>query len=345
MCRAPLVMVIFFVTQTGASAATMGMFDPTGMPLLDRLIAGSGINSAHIDPARVEYVGAVDNGQAQAGLFDQLVLHGQNDTLLTLGPGVVLTSGLITGLPTSNTSGSYSNVTNTGGNNYFRDFPAQTGSSRHGGRLDENDENSLVFDYDVPANAQGLTIQFVYASEEYPEWSGSQFADGFALFVDGVNYATLPDGRPVSLLRQDDNIHFMTNGDAFDPTVPAVADVEYDGLTRVLELTAPLTPGQRQTITIVVGDTGDEIYDSAVFLSSFQLLTGNSPLPGADHGVRLRHKSGEDDVFEEHDTSVPEPSALMMVLAILLPLALRQRGTFAASNRRIENLRRACIRN
>lgn len=325
MPRVRLALLIVFVTQAGASAATVGMFDSTGTPLLDRLIAGSGINSAHIDPARVEYVGAVDNGQAQAGLFDQLVLHGQNDTVLTLGPGVVLTSGLITGLPTSNTSGSYSNVTNTGGNNYFRDFPAQTGTSRHGGRLDENDENSLVFDYDVPANVQGLTVQFVYASEEFPEWSGSQFADGFAFFVDDVNYAKLPDGRPVSLLRQEDNVHFMTNGDAFDLSVPTVADLEYDGVTRVLELTAPLTPGQRQTITIVVGDTGDEIYDSAVFLSSVQLLTGASPLPDTDHGVRLRHKSGEDDVFEEFEASVPEPSASILALGILLPLVLRQR--------------------
>jgi hypothetical protein len=202
-------------------------------------------------------------------------------------------------LPASNTSGYYSNTTNTGGNNYFHDFPAQTGSSRHGGRLDERDENSLVFDLDVPDDVQGLTLEFVYASEEFPEWSGTQFADGFVFFVDNVNYATLPDGRPVSLLRQEDNIHFMTNGDPFDAAVPAVAELEYDGLTRVLELTAPLTAGNQNQITIAVGDTGDEIYDSAVFLSSIRFLTGTTPLPVADLGVKVRHNS-EDDVFQEH---------------------------------------------
>jgi hypothetical protein len=143
-------------------------------------------------------------------------------------------------------------------------------------------------------------MEFVYASEEFPEWSGTQFADGFVFFVDNINYAALADGRPVSLLRQEDNIHFMTNGDPVDPTVPAVAELEYDGLTRVLELTAPLTAGVRNHITIAVGDTGDEIYDSAVFLSSLRFLAGTTPLPVADLGVKVRHKS-EDDAFQEHE--------------------------------------------
>jgi hypothetical protein len=293
------------VTGGNLMAATTGMFDPTGMPLVERLITGSGIDLGDIDADRVEYVGLIENGQAQAGLFDQLVLRGQNYTSLTLDAGIVLTTGLITGLPASNTSGWYSNITNTGGNNYFRDFPAQTGSSRHGGRLDERDENSVQFELDAPNDVQGLTLEFVYASEEFPEWSGTQFADGFVFMVNDVNYAKLPDGRPVSLLRQEDNIHFLTNGDSFAPGIPAVADVEYDGLTRVLQLTAPLVAGNRNSITIAVGDTGDEIYDSAAFLSRIRLLTGTSPLPDTDVGVKVRHKS-EDDLFDEPEVETPE---------------------------------------
>lgn len=303
MSRIILAAVILLGMQWECMAEITPMFNATGAPILERLLTSTEFDLADIDPDRIEYVGGIDAGQAQAGLFDELVLHGQNDTTLTLGPGVVLTSGFVTGLPTTNTSGSYSNITHTGGNNYFRDFPAQTGSSRHGGRLDENDENSLIFDLDVPAGVQGVTLQFVYASEEFPEWSGTQFADGFVFLVDGTNYATLPDGRPVSLLREDDNIHFMTNGDPFNSLIPAVANIEYDGLTRVLQLTAPLTAGSRNTITIAVGDTGDEIYDSAVFLSSFQFLHGTEPLPGGEAGVKVRH-NGEDDLFQD-----PTPEA------------------------------------
>ena len=244
----------------------------------------------------------------------------------------MLSSGSVTNLPTSNTADSYSTVTNTGGNNYFRDFPAQTGTSRHGGRLDERDENALVFDFDAPANATALRAQFVYASEEFPEWSGTGFADGFAFFVDGVNYAKLPDGRPVSLLRHEDNIHFMTNGDAFDPAVPHVAALEYDGVTRVLTLTAALNPGHRNSIVIVVADTGDEIYDSAVFLSSLELMTGALPDPTPndpdDHPSPYdvyQRSLPQDAAFIEF-TAAPEPGALALLAVSALALGGTRRN-------------------
>lgn len=296
-----------------------GSFDSTGTTLMNGLLAGSGIAPSAI--SNLVYTGNT-SGFAQGGTFDLLTLHGDQNTTLTLGPGIVLSSGSVTGLPTTNTTGSYSNVTNTGGNNYFRDFPAQTGSSRHGGRLDERDENSLVFDFDAPANATVLRAQFVYASEEFPEWSGTGFADGFAFFVEGVNYAKLPDGRPVSLLRQEDNIHFMINGDSFDPSVPLVADLEYDGITRVLTVTAPLLGGHRNTIEIVVADTGDEIYDSAVFLSAFEVLTGPAPDPTPydfdDHPSPYdvyQRSTAQDVAFIEFTAAaVPEPGSAVSLL-------------------------------
>lgn len=281
-----------------ARADISGMNDPTGAPLLERLLQGTGLGPAEVPQDRVAYVGLTKGG-SQGGLFDALTLVGAGGTSQTLGPGIVLSSGRVDGLPRTNTVGSYSNETHTGGNNYFRDFPAQTGSSRHGGRLDERDENSIVFDLEVPEGVRGISADFVYASEEFPEWSGTQYADGFAFFIDGVNYARLADGRPVSLLSAEDNIHFMTNADPSDPSVPQVADLEYDGVTRVLELLAPLEPGHRVTIVIVVADTGDQIYDSGVFLSSLRLVTGDQPLDPSECHVRLRHRSSDDDAFTE----------------------------------------------
>ncbi len=273
------------------------MGDATGMPLVSRLMDGSGLPMSAVPAIRVHHVGQVANG-SQGGLLTGMTLRGAEGTSISMGSGIVLTSGLVNGLPGTNTQGWYSNVTNSGGNNYFRDFPAQTGTSRHGGRLDEHDENSITFDIDVPDGVQGLSAEFVYASDEFPEFAGTQYADGFAFFVNDINYAKLPDGRPVSLLTQGENIHFMTNGDYSDASVPQVADVEYDGLTRVLQLTAPLLAGHRNTITIVVADTGDEIYDSAVFLSSLRFIFGETPINPEDCSVKIRHSS-EDDAFVE----------------------------------------------
>jgi hypothetical protein len=307
-----------------ASAQITGMTDASGAPLLNRLFANGGVSLSNVDSSSVAYVGQTSGG-AQAGLFESLTLRGAQGTSQTLGQGIVLSSGLVTSLPAFNTSGSYSNVTNTGGNNYFRDFPAQTGSSRHGGRLQEHDENSITFDLWVPEGVQGLRADFVYASEEFPEWSGTQFADGFGFFVEGNNYARLSDGRPVSLLSESDNIHFMTNGDAFDSSVPSVADVEYDGLTRILELTAALQPGRYNEITVVVADTGDEIYDSAVFLSNFSWILGDAPLNPDDCHVRRRHRSGEDDSYIEY-SSIPTPGSAALLMLGCVAAGRRRRG-------------------
>ncbi len=120
------------------------MGDATDMPLVSRLMDGSGLPMSAVLAIRVHYVGQVANG-SQGGLLTGMTLRGAEGTSISMGSGIVLTSGLVNGLPGTNTQGWYSNVTNSGGNSYFRDVPAQTGTSRHGGRLDEHDENSITF--------------------------------------------------------------------------------------------------------------------------------------------------------------------------------------------------------
>ena len=145
-----------------------------------------------------------------------------------------------------------------------------------------------------------------------------------------MNYAKLPDGRPVSLCSQNDTVHFMINGDWSDSSVAQVNPIEYDGMTRVLELTAPLNPGHRQTITIVVADTGDEIYDSAAFVSSLRFITGDVPIDPNDCHVRVRHRSSDDDSYQElnlpgaqcdsidfnNDTSMFDPADIDAFLSV-----------------------------
>ena len=295
-CIASL-LAVTLVAST-ASAQIIGSVDASGATLIERLMENSGLPLSAVAANGRVFLGQTVGG-SQSGTYASLVLRGENNTSLTLPAGIVLSSGLVTSLPASNTTWSYSNVTGSGTSNFFRDFPAQTGTTRHSGRLQERDTNELTFDIEVPAGVVGVRAEFVYASDEFPEWSGTAFADGFAFIVDNVNYATLPDGRPVSLLSETDNIHFMTNGDQIDLLVPLIVDMEYDGVTRVLELTAPLRPDRTNTITIVVADTGDEIYDSAVFISSLHFIEGTTPIDPSDCHVRVRHNSQDDADFVE----------------------------------------------
>ncbi|MFO0856458.1 MAG: choice-of-anchor L domain-containing protein [Phycisphaerales bacterium] len=324
---AALVCVATF--SSASFAAITGSNDATGMMLINRLFENSGVPVSAVNPNNVDYVGLVNAG-SQGGVFDSLVLAGASGTSQTLGQGIVLSSGLVTGVPSSNTVGWYSNATNSGSSNFFRDFPANTGSPRHSGRLQERDTNAITFDIEVPEGVVGVQADFVYASEEFPEWAGTMFADGFAFIVDDVNYAKLPDGRPVSLCSQNDNVHFMINGDWSDASVAQVNPIEYDGMTRVLELTAPLNPGHRQTITIVVADTGDQIYDSAAFVSSLRFITGDAPIDPNDCHVRVRHRSSDDDSYQElnlpgaqcdsidfnNDTSMFDPADIDAFLSV-----------------------------
>ena len=133
-------MKLWIVVGTVASLAAasradiVSMTDQTGAPLIERLFEGTGVDASSIPANRVEFVGLTTGGY-QSGLFTTLELRGAQGTSQTIGPGIVLSSGRVDNLPTSNTIGWFSNETNTGGNNYFHDFPAQTGTSRHGGRL------------------------------------------------------------------------------------------------------------------------------------------------------------------------------------------------------------------
>jgi hypothetical protein len=68
-------------------------------------------------------------------------------------------------------------------------------------------------------------------------------------------------------------------------------------------VTAPLRPDRTNTITIVVADTGDEIYDSAVFISSLRFIEGTAPIDPADCHVRVRHNSADDANFVEFGQS------------------------------------------
>lgn len=130
-----------------------------------------------------------------------------------------------------------------------------------------------------------LHIRYLFASEEYPDYVGSRYNDVMAVYVDGVNCATV-DGVPVSVnaINEQTNSHlFVPNYPVYDegdpewpgdPTLllqkPQTAGdlirTAMNGFTVPLQCTMPVTPGEPVEIEITVADTSDGIYDSAVAL-------------------------------------------------------------------------------
>ena len=146
------------------------------------------------------------------------------------------------------------------------------------------DAVGVQFDFVPESNV--IQFKYVFGSEEYNEYVNGGFNDIFGFFVtslssDGYNYvdkniAIVPGttGTTVAI----DNIN---NGAAaagstasgpceycayYRDNAAGSYNVEYDGFTAVLTATCNVQPCASYRMKIVIGDVGDQVYDSAVFL-------------------------------------------------------------------------------
>ncbi len=138
----------------------------------------------------------------------------------------------------------------------------------------------------VPAAANPrLSLGFKFMTEEVPTYVGSIYQDFFtikAFRADGTyigDLARLPNGE---LFTIDNAWPYMNQVGGHSqsplPPFPNPNDVVFNGVTDVATvgmLTFDLTAfaGQSIILEFQIGDAGDEIFDSAVFLDGFQVLT------------------------------------------------------------------------
>ncbi len=119
----------------------------------------------------------------------------------------------------------------------------------------------LQFQVDVtdPALA-GIALDVVFGSEEYREYV-DEYPDIAGVYVNGVNYAVF-DNSPLEPLAV-----LSSTLDKFLDNPPTALPIEYDGITRKLQLTAPVQQGVN-TIKIAIADTGWYDYDSGLFVAN-----------------------------------------------------------------------------
>jgi len=151
------------------------------------------------------------------------------------------------------------------------------------------DATILQFDFQFGDGTTGgdLFFSYQFASEEYNEFVDSSFNDVFGLFVDGTNVAKAGNGDAVSInnvncgnpfVGAGPNCDQYQNNDPDDPG-PATLDIEYDGLTTVLQAQAlGLSPGTH-TLKLAIADAGDSVLDSALFIQGGSISDQPTPTP------------------------------------------------------------------
>ena len=209
-----------------------------------------------------------------------------------MGEGIILSSG---------------NVFDALGPNKLKN----TGT-RSSGRRDNQLQaisNGIVLDaasieFDLIALRDSIVFEYVFASEEYPEYVDKGVNDVFAFFIKeknkggGIprNIARLPDSKSTVSI---DNVNHRRNEQYFLPSdFYHIHDTEFwskypemmlrsrifefDGFTTTLKATAKLKEGKTYHLKIAIADVGDRYYDSAVLLKAYSLSSNGKSISKAD---------------------------------------------------------------
>ncbi len=176
-------------------------------------------------------------------------------------------------------------------------------------------------EFDIAIYSNQLSFNYVFGSEEYPEFVGS-YHDVFGFFISGpgipdtTNIALIPGTTsPVSVSTVNhltNTNYYVANGNGALP--PFVGPMQYDGFTRLLEARIEVQPCEKYHIKLIIADEGDGIFDSGIFLeagsfkgSDEKITTsleheqyGNA-LEGCNDGYFVFHRIG----LETQDMSQP----------------------------------------
>lgn len=217
-------------------------------PLVDSLINYFMLGGC-VDVTNIQYTG---HAQSLGLLIDSTASMG-------LEFGVIMTTGLATIAIGPNQMGSAGTNLN---------LPGDSAMSAILG-IPTFDACILEFDF-IPAGDTIFVADFVFGSEEYPEFVNTQYNDAFAFFVDGptvdgpINVAWIP-GTDTHIAINSVN-HLVNTQYYVDNTDGPY--IEYDGYTTPIYLEYPVVAGETYHLRIVIVDAGDGIYDSGVIIRS-----------------------------------------------------------------------------
>jgi hypothetical protein len=265
-----------------ANAMALSVTTTSNGSILANTILGSGIT---IVPGSIGYNGA----PAASGTFTGGIASG-----IGIESGIILTSGTASLAEGPNKSGTAGEANG---------FPGDSSLNSLVPGFSTQDASTLTFDFTTAGG--DLFFKYVFASEEYNEFTNSPFNDVFGFFLDGSNIALIPGTTtPVSINNVNGGNPLGTN--ASNPIFYRNNDlnnggpffnVQYDGFTTVFTATRLGLGAGTHTIKLAIADAVDNILDSGVFIQGGTF--SDTPTP---------------------TSSVPEPTSILLMSSGILGL-------------------------
>jgi hypothetical protein len=228
--------VVFAAMGTNSAQATLLVSTTNDATTLGTSIVGSGITASGF----IYTGGATASGTFSGGL----------SAGIDIDSGIILTTG------DANLASGANNSNNAGSDN------GAAGDAQLTALAGANTFNASVLEFDFTTNSSNAFLNFVFASEEYPEYVNAGFNDVFSFYLDGNNIALVPGtSTPVAI----DNVSPVTNSGFYHDNTGGTG-IQYDGFTNLITANSIGLSAGSHHIKIAIADVGDSIYDSAVFL-------------------------------------------------------------------------------
>ncbi|MBI4647311.1 MAG: choice-of-anchor L domain-containing protein [Bacteroidia bacterium] len=234
-----------------------------------------------VTASNVTHTGSDNDSTASIGYFTN------TSPGFPFSAGIILSTGYVVDAPGT---GDYfaSNSLGTGGDADLDELLA--------GSWTTND--AIILEFDFIPSSDTVQFNYIWGSEEYPEWVNSSFNDVFGFFISGpgINGPFSNNAENIALIpgtSQYVSIDNVNNGTAnLGPCMNCQYYIDnssgsvtvYDGITTALTAYAVVVPCSTYHIKLAIADAGDEVYDSGVFIEAGSFSSGgqvgmNNPDP------------------------------------------------------------------
>lgn len=209
--------------------------------------------------------GVVVSNISFSGNANQIGYFDATNANFSIPEGVVMSTGNVTDVPGAGTGFASTDFFGAGDTDLDVISSAST-------------NDAVVLEFDFVPTGDSVKFDYVFASEEYPEFVNAGYNDVFSFIISGpgfngpfanggVNIALLPGTTtPVTIDNVNDGSnsqYYNANQNNSDPN-----GIVYDGYTVTLTALAQVQCGETYHLKFAIADGGDGAWDSGVFLEA-----------------------------------------------------------------------------